>query len=164
MLVRMENAERDGADEDSTCEAGRLAALPSRLLARAAAISGRIVGDGLAAAGSHRYQYAVLATLAEFGPASQADLARRTGLDRSDMVPTIATLEAAGLVARAVDATDRRRNIVSLTGPGTARLAELDALVDRLQAEATAPLDADEATRLVALLGRLVRHHGGRWR
>lgn len=144
-------------------EAGRLAAMPSRLLAQAAGVAGRIVGEGLAAAGAHRYHYAVLATLEAFGVSSQAGLSRRTGLDRSDMVATLAALEGAGLVAREVDARDRRRNVVTLTGAGRARLEELDGVLAQAQAAFLVPLSAAERAELVRLLGVLVRHHGVRW-
>lgn len=148
---------------DDMAEAERLARMPSRLLAQAAAAAGRIVGDGLAAAGAHRYQYAVLATLAELGPASQAELSRRTGLDRSDMVATVGALEGEGSVARAVDAGDRRRNVVSLTDAGVSRLAALDAALAPLQERVLAPLAPEERATLVRLLQVLAGHHGRRW-
>jgi DNA-binding MarR family transcriptional regulator len=144
-------------------EAPLLAAMPSRLLAQASAIAGRLVGDGLAATGAHRYQVAVLATLEAFGPSSQAALSRRIGLDRSDVVATLAALEAEGLVARAVDAGDRRRNVVSLTEAGAVRLTELDGRLAALQSALLAPLEAGQRAELVALLQALVRHHRGRW-
>lgn len=149
--------------QEESGEAARLAAMPSRLLAQAAAAAGRIVGEALAGAGAHRWHYAVLATLEAFGPSSQAALSRRTGLDRSDMVATLAALEAGGLVAREVDPGDRRRNVVTLTEAGGARLEALDLLLAEAQEAALAPLAEAERAELVRLLGALVRHHGARW-
>lgn len=148
---------------DDGPEAERLAVLPSRLLAAAAGAAARIVAEHLSAVGAHRYHYAVLATLEAFGPSSQAALSRRTGLDRSDMVATLAALEAAGFVGRAVDSRDRRRNVVTLTEAGAARLSALDTRLAAAQEALLTPLDAAERAQFVALLQALVRHHGGRW-
>jgi DNA-binding MarR family transcriptional regulator len=93
--------------------------------------------------------------------ARQAALSRRTGLDRSDMVAALAALEGDGLVRRETDAGDRRRNVVTLTGAGRARLAALDARIAELQEAVLAPLDPGERAELVRLLQALVRHHGG---
>jgi DNA-binding MarR family transcriptional regulator len=59
-----------------------------------------------------------MTALDEAGPASQADLGRRTTIDRSDMVATLNELGDLGLLDRAPDPTDRRRNLVSLTPAG----------------------------------------------
>ena len=71
--------------------------LPSWLLNQAALAANRLVADGLeGAVGAHRSQFAVLSALDEFGPASQADLGRRSGIDRSDMVALVNALSATG--------------------------------------------------------------------
>ncbi|MEV0430874.1 MarR family winged helix-turn-helix transcriptional regulator [Micromonospora sp. NPDC050495] len=142
----------------------RLRALPSRLTNQAALSANRIVDRTLAAAGVRRYHYALLAALAEFGPASQAALGRRTGIDRSDMVATVNELADRRLLERAPDPADRRRNIVSITAAGRSRLTDLDRLVADAQEEFLAPLPAADRRRLVDLLTRLVDHHGDRRR
>jgi DNA-binding MarR family transcriptional regulator len=101
----------------------------------------------------------VLAALAEFGPASQASLGRRVEMDRSDVTATVSELAADGLVERTADAGDRRRNVVTITGAGRARLASLDAILDRVQDELLAPLSAQERVTLAELLTRLLEHH-----
>jgi hypothetical protein len=56
----------------------------------------RFVGERLDRPG-RRAVYAVLASLDESGPASQAELARRLGIDRGDLVSVIeASITAAG--------------------------------------------------------------------
>ncbi|MEV6216850.1 MarR family transcriptional regulator [Nocardia sp. NPDC051833] len=50
--------------------------------------------------GARGYHYRLLATLAEFGPASQAELGRRSGIHVSDMVATINDLADNDLVER----------------------------------------------------------------
>lgn len=137
----------------------RLRALPSWLLNQAALPAQRLVSRAFGALGSHRHHYSVLSALDESGPASQADLGRRCGIDRSDMVALLNQLTADGLVARAPDATDRRRNVVSITGSGRRRLRELDEQIARVQHELLAPLSPADRKRLVQMLTVLVDHH-----
>src|SRR6476469_5905850 len=91
----------------------RLRALPSWLVNQAALLATRLVSDELAELGLRRYHYSLMTALDETGPASQADLGRRTTIDRSDMVATVNELGEAGLLDRAPDPTDRRRNLVT---------------------------------------------------
>ena len=132
---------------------------PSWLLSRAALIAQRLVADALAGAGARRYHVSVLTTLAEFGPLSQADLGRRCGIDRSDMVELINDLSAQACVARSPDEVDRRRNVISLTGAGKQRLAVLRTLVDAAQDELLSGLSAADRAEFVSLLTRVVESH-----
>ncbi|WP_328808524.1 MarR family winged helix-turn-helix transcriptional regulator [Nonomuraea montanisoli] len=151
----------DPAEERNTAAPARLRSLPTRLLSLVTMHSDRIVTEGLAGADARKWHYAVLATLEEAGPASQAELSRRTGVYRSDLVSVINELSARGLVERAPDPGDRRRNVITLTGAGRDRLRRLDALLGSLADEVLAPLDAAERDQLTALLTRLLDHHGG---
>lgn len=139
----------------------RLRALPSRLLSQAAIHGDRLVSDGLARVGARKWHYAVLATLADSGSSSQAELSRRTGIYRSDMVAVLNELEHDGYAERVPDPADHRRNIITLTESGIARLHELDALLNGLQDELLTPLTAAQRRQLTALLTRLVDHHSG---
>jgi len=136
----------------------RLRSLPTWLLSQAALLGQHIGADALAALGAHRSHYAVLAALDEFGPASQAALGRRCGIDPSDMVALTAVLTADGLVERRPDEADRRRNLVTLTPAGRRRLAELGEAAAGAQDELLAPLSTVERTRLTAMLTRIVEH------
>jgi len=108
---------------------------------------------------ARRHHYVVLAALDEQGPASQAELGRRTHIDGSDMVAAVNELVERGLVARTLDTIDRRRNLVRLTPAGRRQLQELDQLLDKAQDSLLAPLSPDERRQLVDLLGRVVDHH-----
>ena len=108
-------------------------------------------GDGL-----RSYHYRLLAALEEWGPASQADLGRGTGIDRSDVTAALSELEARHLVARSVDPENRRRNIVTLLPAGLDRLLELDAVVDQVQQDVLGPLAPAQRRQLLALLGTLL--------
>lgn len=138
----------------------RLRTLPSRLLVMAAAQGERLVGDALAAVGARKWHYAVLAALQEYGPASQAELSRRSRLYRSDMVAVLNELAAGGHVERAPDPADKRRNVITITEPGRRRLDLLDDLIATSHGELLAPLSAAERDELVRLLTVLVGHHG----
>ncbi|MGI5157629.1 MarR family winged helix-turn-helix transcriptional regulator [Microbispora sp. CA-102843] len=138
----------------------RLRALPSRLTNQAALTANRIVDKALAQAGVRRYHYALLAALEEYGPASQAALGRRIGIDRSDMVATVNDLAERRLLERAPDPEDRRRNIVTITAAGRRQLTHLDRLLAAAQDEFLAPLPAADRRNLIDLLTRLIEHHG----
>ncbi|GAA3733754.1 MarR family winged helix-turn-helix transcriptional regulator [Salinactinospora qingdaonensis] len=137
----------------------RLRALPSRLLTQVATHAQRLVTQGLAGADARRYHYALLATLEEFGPASQAVLGRRCGMDRSDVVATVNELAQREMVRRTPDPEDRRRNVVTITEAGIQALHQLDELLESLQDELLAPLSTEERDQLVLLLARLLEHH-----
>jgi DNA-binding MarR family transcriptional regulator len=134
----------------------RLDRLPSRLLGQAALRADRLVAAALAEEGVRRHHYAVLATLADHGPASQAELGRRLWIDRSDMHAVLADLERARLVSRERDAADRRRNVVAATPGAEPALERLDARVAEAQEALLAPLGAGERAQLLGLLARLV--------
>ena len=137
----------------------RLRCRPSWLVTQAAMHASRLVAEGFAAADARGYHYRLLAALEEFGPASQAVLGRRSGIDRSDVVATVNELAAGGLVERAQDPEDRRRNIVTITPAGVQKLRRLDAVLARIQDELLAPLTADERDELARLLRRVLDHH-----
>ena len=139
--------------------AGRLRGLPTRLLSLAALRSDRVVTEALAAVGARKWHYAVLATLEQFGAASQAQLSDRTRIYRSDLVSVLNELADEGFVERGPDPADRRRNVVSLTTAGRRRLKRLDKLVAAVQDDVFAPLDAAQRAQLAALLTVLVDHH-----
>lgn len=137
--------------EPST-EASRLARLPSRLLSRAALVASRHVTQALEGVGGHRYDFAVLATLDEFGPLSQSELCRRCGMDRSDMTAVVSALADEGHVSRTPDADDRRRKVVRLEPAGRRRLEVLEQAIEGAQQQLLEGSSPDDRDRLVALL------------
>jgi DNA-binding MarR family transcriptional regulator len=141
---------------DVSAVPARLKGQASWLVNQVALPANRLVGE----AGIRRHHYSLLAALDEFGPASQADLTRRTSIDRSDMVAAVNELAEEGLVERLPDPADRRRNVVTLTAAGRRRLRKLDDALAGAQSQILAPLSAKERAQLVALLTRLVDHHG----
>jgi MarR family transcriptional regulator, lower aerobic nicotinate degradation pathway regulator len=137
----------------------RLAEKPTWLISQASMRSHRLLTERLTAAGSRGYHYRLLAALQEFGPASQARLGRRTAMDRSDVVAAVNELADRGLVERAPDPADRRRNVITITRAGAAHLYRLDGLLADVQDELLAPLTPAERAQLIQLLARVLQHH-----
>lgn len=137
----------------------RLRRRASRLLSQMSAQSDRLVNEGLSQADAHKWHYAVLASLHEYGAGSQATLSRRTGIYRSDMVGVLNELAERDLIERTPDPDDRRRNVITITAQGRRRLRRLDGILDDLHDELLAPLNPTERDQFVQLLTRLLDHH-----
>jgi len=135
----------------------RLRRLPSWLLNHLTGRANRLVARRLGRPGL-RTDYALLSTLEEFGPASQAELGRRLAIDRSDMVAVLNRLEDEGLAVRKRNESDRRRNAITITASGRQALTDLERLVEAAQDELLEPLSAAQRRELVALLQQLVEH------
>lgn len=131
---------------------------PTWLLSRAYARSSGLLNAGFEAHGSglRSYHYRLLAALAEWGPASQADLGRSTGIDRSDVTAALAELESRNLIERTVNPEHKRRNIVTLTPEGREQLRDLDTVLDAIQDELLAPLTATQRRQFITLMSRLL--------
>lgn len=137
----------------------RLVGKPSWLITQLAVRTHRLVFDGFAAAGARGYHYRILAALQEFGVVSQIELARRCGIDRSDVVAAINELAEQDFVERTPDPADRRRNLISITKVGERHLRRLDRAIDKVQDELLQPLSTEDRKVLVGLLTRLLAHH-----
>ncbi|HEY4853065.1 MAG TPA: MarR family transcriptional regulator [Streptosporangiaceae bacterium] len=140
----------------------RLTEKPSWLISQTSMYAHRLLVDRLATAGSHGYHYRLLAALQEFGPASQARLGRRTGIDRSDVVAALNDLAGRGMVERAHDPADRRRNIITITPAGTAHFQRLDGILAVVQDDLLAPLSLAERQLLIGMLTRVLEHHNSK--
>ncbi len=141
----------------------RLTDRPTWLISRAYARSTGLLNAGFESRGNglRGYHYRLLAALDEWGPASQADLGRNTGIDRSDVTAALAELDTRGLIERTVDPEHKRRNIVTLTPDGVQQLSDLDAVVDAIQDQLMAPLTAAQRLRFLALIRLLLDDDGG---
>jgi DNA-binding MarR family transcriptional regulator len=129
-------------------------------LSRAHARAQAIRVEAFAAAGSSGYLSRLLASLADQGVASQAELSRRTGIDASDVVAAVNELASRGFVTRQRDPQDARRYIVALTASGRKELARLVAVVADIQDRFLAPLSESERRTLLRILGKLTLRSG----
>jgi MarR family transcriptional regulator, lower aerobic nicotinate degradation pathway regulator len=135
-----------------------LARKPTWLISQVSTHAHRLLTERLAAAGARGYHFRLLAALAEFGPASQASLGRRTQMDRSDVAAAVSELAGRKLVRRAADQADHRRNIITITAAGRAHLHRLDTLLAGVQDELLAPLSPGERQALTGMLTRILNH------
>jgi DNA-binding MarR family transcriptional regulator len=136
----------------------RLVGKPSWLITQLATHVRRLVTEAFTDADARGYHYRILAALREFGVASQIELARRCGMDRSDVVAAVNELVAREHVDRTSDPDDRRRNLVTITKEGERQLRRLDQALHKVQGELLAPLSAQERLALFRMLTMLLRH------
>jgi DNA-binding MarR family transcriptional regulator len=79
---------------------------------------GRLIRRLRAEPGPSVGQFVVLGRLERDGPSGISDLAARERIRPQSMAQTVRDLEAAGLVSRRPDPTDRRRAFIELTPAG----------------------------------------------
>ncbi|MGH4028922.1 MarR family winged helix-turn-helix transcriptional regulator [Actinomycetota bacterium Odt1-20B] len=130
--------------------------LPSWLLGRAAARGRGLVAEALAGEDMKMWHHVVLSAVADRGPVAQAELGRTVSLDPKDMVGIINDLQSAGLVLRAPDPHDRRKNAITLTDEGKAAVERCARAAERANSELLAPLSAAERTQFLGMLQRVV--------
>ena len=140
----------------------RLLSKPTWLISQISIHAHRLLTYALATDNARGYHYRLLAALDEFGPASQATLGRRTDMDRSDVVAALNDLSAGGLVKRAADPVDRRRNVITITSAGRARLERLDDVLAGVREQLLTPLSGRERQVLIDLLARVLEHQSTR--
>jgi DNA-binding MarR family transcriptional regulator len=97
---------------------------PSHLLHKALQRALDIYAEEFGAGAITQRQFAVLAAAAEHDGATQADLVRTTGIDRSTLADMATRMIAKGLLERERSTLDARANAVSLTDAGRTALEE----------------------------------------
>jgi MarR family transcriptional regulator, transcriptional regulator for hemolysin len=88
---------------------------------------------------------------------TQKDLATEIGIDKTTLVVTLDELERDGLAERRTSSTDRRARVISVTRAGLAKIAEGQAIVDRVQRDVLSALPDGERDAFLAALQRLAR-------
>ena len=101
-------------------------------------------------------QFGVLNVLGLHPDIDQRTVGEHLGLDRSTIADLVARLETRGYLRRVRDASDRRRNLLSLSDHGRAELGRLLPGALRVNEHLTAGLSDAEHAELRRLLGLLL--------
>lgn len=116
----------------------------SFMIGKAAQQVTRRARELLAPFGVTPVQYAVLKVLSDAEALSGAEIGKRMVLDSASITGILDRLESLELVRRMPNPDDRRALLIVATGRARQILPEMDAQMDRLNAEATAILKTDE--------------------
>jgi DNA-binding MarR family transcriptional regulator len=100
-------------------------------------------------------EWRVLAALHGDAGTAAIEIARRTGLDKMSVSRALASLEAAGRIARRPDPDDGRRVLASLTPAGRTLYRSLQGPSREREAAATGALSVAERRQLMTLMRRM---------
>jgi DNA-binding MarR family transcriptional regulator len=103
-------------------------------------------------------QFHLLGLLHDRGPTAQRELASLMDIDRSALVLLLNPLESDGYIARARDADDRRRHVVSLTREGKKQLDRAAQAQRDVEEELFASLTSSQRAELRELLLTIRSH------
>jgi DNA-binding MarR family transcriptional regulator len=134
----------------------RSCAASSLLISQLARGTRRRIEQAVAPLGLRPRELLALQHLRERGPSAQQTLAELLGVDATNLVAVLNSLEDAGLIERRRDRTDRRRAIIELSRRGERRLADLDRALRQIDDEILATLTSSDRKILNALLARAV--------
>ena len=133
----------------------RLSRSPSHLLRRAEQFAAELFARSELHDGVTLRQTVLLAAIAEAEGASQSDLVRTTGVDRSTLAEMMARMEKKGLIARAAADDDGRAKSVRLTNEGRRRLDAVLPAIREVDRNLLAALPASRRTPFQAILAEL---------
>jgi MarR family transcriptional regulator, organic hydroperoxide resistance regulator len=108
--------------------------------------------------GLSMWQYIVLSQLARASAPTQLELARAIGYDKTRLITLLDELQAAGLISREPDPTDRRARLVSLTAKGARRQTAARAAIRAMEERKLGNLAPAVRRQLRAGLALLADH------
>lgn len=130
-----------------------LAASPGHLLRRCQQFAFDVYAEEVGGDGLTPRQFSVLATVDQNEGASQTDLVRLTGIDRSTLADMIGRLLKKGFLERERTETDQRANAVRLTPPGRKAMKAQAEAVGRAEKRLLEPLPSRLRGDFVKALG-----------
>ena len=133
----------------------RLSQSPSHLLRRAEQFAADLFARSDLHDGVTLRQTVLMAAIGEAEGASQSDLVRTTGVDRSTLAEMMARMEKRGLIARAAAADDGRAKSVRLTAEGRRRLNDALPAIRAVDRALLAALPASQRAAFQSILSGL---------
>ncbi len=94
-------------------------------------------------------------------PVSQREVSELIGIDPSDVVGLVDTLEAASFLERRRDPADRRRHALHLTPRGRRAVARFERVAAEAHDEVLSVLEPDERRQLEGLIAKVLEHQDG---
>ncbi len=148
-------------------------ALEHRLAYRFSILSAqstRCLGDLYRKLGLTVGGWRTLSLIGRYEPIYPSTIAERTSVDADKVTRAVDRLVSKGLVARKVDAEDRRRIVLTLTARGRRVHTEIDQVRRQIEEKFLSVLSPDELARFKATLDKLEAQAGriftgrGAWR
>jgi MarR family transcriptional regulator, lower aerobic nicotinate degradation pathway regulator len=118
----------------------------------------RRIEQAIAPLGLRPRELLALQHLQDRGPSPQQTLGELLGIDATNVIAILNSLEDGDLVERRRDRADRRRAIVELSEAGEQLLAALDDALREIDEEVFGSLTRPERKTLNALLSRVAEH------
>jgi DNA-binding MarR family transcriptional regulator len=143
------------ADKADKAEVAALAGSPSHLLHRVLQLALDIYAEETGKGALTQRQYAVLAAAATVDGASQTDLVRMTGIDRSTLADMVARMIEKGWLGRERSKLDGRAKTVRLTDKGRAALKDTAPKVKAADERILANLLSSRRSGFISALGAL---------
>jgi MarR family transcriptional regulator, lower aerobic nicotinate degradation pathway regulator len=134
----------------------RAAVASSLLIAQLARGTRRRIEEAVGPLGVRPRELLALQHLRERGPSAQQTLVELLGVDATNLVAVLNSLEDADLIERRRDRADRRRAIIELSTKGEQVLAELDRALRQIDDEVLAALTGSQRETLNRLLAKAV--------
>jgi len=131
-----------------------LAGLPGYTLRRAANAMMDELGARLATIDLRVSDASVLLLVGARPNMTSSEIGKMLDIQRANMVPLLARLETAGLIAR--QPIDRKSQAILLTAHGEARLGEVKAITDRFEADLMARIPEVHRAHFLPALQALV--------
>jgi DNA-binding MarR family transcriptional regulator len=147
---------RAGTDARRAAVSVDLSIAPTHLVRRVQQISHAIFAEEISEPDLTPAQFSLLVALHRSPGVNQITLSRLVGIDRSTIADVVRRLRDRGLVARARDSRDARRNTVRLTHHGASIVERLSAEIRRVHERLLAPLESGEQADLIRLLTKIV--------
>ncbi len=125
------------------------------LLKRAAQVAADIFSEQAGRSSLTQRQYALLHALSRHNGASQMQLVKLTGIDRSTLADMARRLEDRGLIRRRSSRRDKRAKSLHLTQKGRAALQDVEPLMAEVDRRMLGVLSAEQQAQFIDALKRI---------